>query len=1149
MSSTPPTGGRLLVEPLEARIAPTGLTAIANDPNSASDARYVTYATQPTATHLGFVQASKYLGASAPANLYAIQLTGDGSVDSTGLSTGDKLLIFNTTTGFNPSTPFLQATNKTLIGFFQDLNGDGQVQSNELVGISVTKNSSANINGDVNGDIVTNLSKDGTTVNLTSVGKPGFTLAGLSINGNVNGSILAGGNINNVTVNGTVGNVFAGTATNGAAYHLGGVNNAATGTIVDTFAAGKVGASINGLTVTAFTPGGTAHAGGGGVGAAGGSINNLTVLADTDGFNVIAGDGGGGTDTVKGGAGGQINGVTVVGVAGATTGAVINLHAGTGGADAAFKGGVGGSVFGVATNFATGFNTTTNTGTVSPDFLTQTIVVHAGDGGAGLRGGRGGDVTGSSIFSAAPAGETANAEIQVIAGNGGAAFFADQGHGGKGGNVAQVFAEDQNADITNADGSITDVTDSVLVQAGNGGAGKDGGSLSAVNLLGAQIVANAGNGGDGITSGGPGGQLQTIGILNLTNLFTHQLTLNAGHGGKGAGGAGGAGGQINGVQMLDSDLSLLAINTASDNGVLAGDGGVGGNGVGGAGGGVVNVLLTDSDIGGQLATVTVRAGVGGNGSLGGGDGGNIGAATTPVQMFGSNFSFTVTAGAGGSVLNGGAGRGGAGGSLDTVGFSSESTVDQVFVGQAVTDALGPNYTALTGAATAGAGGAGTTQGGAGGALAAVDLRTGFDIVLTAGAGGNGGSGAGGDGGGIAASAGVSLGGAVTVVAGNGALVGASAAVGGSLNGVIASAQTNIAMTAGNGGVGGAGGDIVNAGTTANPLFLDQSFTTLGEVNAPVSNFGNVTITAGNGGAGGAGAGGSITGFNGSIGLGGTTAIHAGTGSSGGGGQKFSGAGGSVTQLQLTGDNLRDLFGQQFVTIDAGDAGDASTAKRGGAGGGVDTATIYNLDVGTVVQHVAAGDGANALRRGGAGGTITEIHVGRPGDLVADIGVRSGDAFGYAPGSAGGLFAGIGGTGAKLNGINGDVTNITANAISSIVAGKTNNIHLVNLVDGITLEGGSNNAPTANADGSFNNFNTANLVGSVQNPAAAGASTFKAGDGLIAATAITSVRNFTPEAILTYGELNGATVLEFSDLREPSLAGPVVTTTIPFSYTA
>ncbi len=1145
MSSTPPPGGRLLVEPLEARIAPTNLTGLANDPNSASDPRYVTYNTAPTADHLGFDPASKYLGASAPANLYAIKMSGDGS------GNGDKLLIFNTTTGFNPNFPSLQAVDKTLIAFFQDgANGnarDGQVQAGELVGLSLTKKSAASVFGNVNGDVVTNLSKDGNTVNLTSVGKPGFAIASLQVTGNVAGNVLAGGNINNLTVGGTVGYVLAGTATNNVAYNFSGVAGATTGTISEApFPLLKPGASITGLAITALVPGRAIHAGDGGLGGVGGDVSSVTITEDTGAFNIIAGDGGFGNSAYKGGAGGNIAGVTIAGVAGTFNNQLITLHAGNGGENDEFRGGVGGSITGVATSFDA-FDPATRTGSLSADLLTQNILLHAGDGGTGLRGGRGGDVVGSSLYGAAPddgvvTAAGANAEIQVVAGHGGLPFADGQGHGGAGGNVSQVVAENLDA---NADG----FTASVLVQGGDGGAGRGGGSLSVVNLLGSRLVVNGGNGGDGVGSsaGGTGGSLDNIVIGNLTNLFTHQLTLNAGSGGSSQASSGGVGGNIDTVGMLDSDLSLLSINDGNH-----ANGGVGNGGTGGAGGSVTNVQLTNSDVGGQFANVAVRSGAGGGGHLGGGSGGDI----SSFQMFGVNFKYALTAGTGGSVTGDNAsGAGGAGGSLNTVGVSSVGNVEQIFVGSSLASALGANYAAQSGLAMAGQGGNGTTQGGAGGSLTTVDLRASYDVTLMAGSGGTGGGSAGGDGGSIATSAGVSLGGAVSALAGNGAGAGGAPTNGGSVASVIASAQTSITMTAGNGGVGGNGGDITGSGTTPNPLYLNPILIGLNAVDQTTSNFGDVLITAGAGSVSGgvAGTGGSVTVFTGSIGLGGTgdftnfathrTIITAGAGG-GGNGDTASGAGGSVSQIQLTGNNST-LGSGQVLLIDGGAAGQATAAKRGAAGGSVTNATIFNLDGGTIVQHIAAGDGASAVNKGGAGGSISDIHVGRPGDAVADIGVRSGVAYGYDPGlvggvvtRAGGLFAGVGGTGRKLTALNGDVTSITANAIASIVAGKGTTIHLANNVDDIKLEG--NLATAGNADGSFSNFATANLIGSVQNPDAPRASIFQTGDGLIAATNPTFDRNFAPEALLT---VDASGNLVFSDLRQPAET-PALLTSIP-----
>ena len=259
------------------------------------------------------------------------------------------------------------------------------------------------------------------------------------------------------------------------------------------------------------------------------------------------------------------------------------------------------------------------------------------------------------------------------------------------------------------------------------------------------------------------------------------------------------------------------------------------------------------------------------------------------------------------------------------------------------------------------------------------------------------------------------------------------------------------------------------------------------------NVGNLTVTAGNGSSqnGVAGAGGSVSGFTGFVAEGfitsdgishaGTTAITAGAGG-GGTSSTASGHGGSVDTISLTGTNAAAAITSQVVTVDAGSAGKAGNAASGRTGGSVSDVTIYNLDAGTVVQHIAAGDGAGGLRKGGAGGNVTSVHVGPPRDLTADIGIRSGVIYGYAVGGAGGIFAGIGGSGSNHSGPNGNVTDVTANAISSIVAGK-GGPQMCGTVDGIYLDGylGQLTPAAANAAGAFTNFDTANLVGSVQNP--------------------------------------------------------------------
>ena len=168
-----------------------------------------------------------------------------------------------------------------------------------------------------------------------------------------------------------------------------------------------------------------------------------------------------------------------------------------------------------------------------------------------------------------------------------------------------------------------------------------------------------------------------------------------------------------------------------------------------------------------------------------------------------------------------------------------------------------------------------------------------------------------------------------------------------------------------------------------------------------------------------------------------TTIQAGDGGST---DTVGGAGGSVSDVTI----LSGGAPQAIFTIGAGDAGNAPDGKKGAAGGSVNGVQVSNLDVGpgglpaptdltlqTIFRSVAAGNGGNASPTngvGGAGGSINGVFVS-----AHDIGIRTGAAFGYD--SAGGLFAGVGGTGLKA-GLNGSVTNIQANAIASIVAGRT-----------------------------------------------------------------------------------------------------------------
>ena len=1130
MSSTPPSGGTVFVELLEPRIAPTGLVALAGDPTGGSnitgDPRYITFNTPPNAVHPGFVPASAY-GINVP-NVFAIKLTGNGTFDAaTGLiSTGDQLDIFNAVTGFN--VPSVQANNGTVVAFFLDRNAlpggnpalAGQVFADELVGISVGKKASLTVNINVHGDIVTNLNGAGTLVSSTSVGKPSFGIGGLTMAANVFGDILSGGDIKNINLVGSVDNVLAGTATNGHAVDFSGGTAAPTGIISNVAKAGKHGANINNVTVNTLAANGRIQSGDGGLTAVGGAITNVLFNADTDAFTVQSGAGGDGTAGVIGGTGGTINTVTVVGAAATSVNVPITILGGHGGNNAAGHGGTGGMVQFLAIGADTPIDPATDMATVSADLLGQNVIVRGGDGGSGIKGGNGGVVTDSQIVGVIPddgvtGANGPNPEIQVMGGNGGVPDSADRGKGGRGGNVAQVVAE-------NRDTASTGLAASILVQGGLGGAAARGGNVSFIDLLGSILTVNGGDGGSGINKGGNGGSLNSVGIESQTGIFAHQITLNGGIGGNGTSGVGGAGGNVYNIDLPDADLTTLTINSG-----LHANGGTGGNGVGGAGGNVGadttaavvtgGVSLNNSAPSGVIGTVAVRTGVGGDGTRGGGAGGSV----DTFDLLGVDFSFSLTAGAGGNTT--GTGAGGVGGSLTNVGISNVSPVATALA----------NPTGLSGAVSSGAGGVGGGAGGLGGKggdLTGVSLNVVYNVSVVAGAAGDGPSGAG-AGGLINGGAATSLQGSTLITAGSGGLNSGSASNGGSINAFVAAAQTNIALISGNGGSGGSGGSITSCGTTDNAL-------------TGVPNVGNLTVTAGNGTSrnGVAGVGGSITGFTGSVADGGTTAITAGAGG-GGATSTASGHGGGIDTVTLTGtrdaSELINGATTQTITIDGGAGGAAGNAARGRTGGSVNAVTIYDLDTGTVVQHIAAGDGASGLRKGGAGGNVTEVHVGLPGDAVADIGIRSGAAFGYAAGDAGGIFAGVGGNGSKHLGANGIVNDITAAAISSIVAGK-DTPRLCAKVTHVDLEGFT--VLTADATGAFTNIGTANFVGSVQNPTAPGASTFKQGDGLIATADPNDLptNNFAGEAVLTVDAAGNLILVDQVEPADAPITSPAAT---------
>lgn len=370
------------------------------------------------------------------------------------------------------------------------------------------------------------------------------------------------------------------------------------------------------------------------------------------------------------------------------------------------------------------------------------------------------------------------------------------------------------------------------------------------------------------------------------------------------------------------------------------------------------------------------------------------------------------------------------------------------------------------------------------------------------------------------------------------------AAGGAVTSAYLAASKDISIFGGDGGAGGKGGSLSGVGWQKNTL---DSKGNLDGVTAPL---GNVLLEAGHGSALGrvSGAGGGIlnsAGFSSSNEIA-SVKILAGDGNGPGGGSAASGAaGGSIVNVNIFGGTAPP----EFV---AGHGGKA-TAGAGGAGGSVSSVSV---SPGIDILQLAAGNGGDGTARGGLGGSVTKVNA------FSDIGERSGKVFGFdtqTTEGAGGIFAGAGGNG-SVKGKAGNVTDITAAAISSIVAGRptsatAESVNLVNLVDRVYLRGLV--APTVEEtpSGGFSKipspallpstaypfgkpatvaFVTSNIVGSISgDPYAANANIFKTSDGpvtselslwnlgstapvdgLVAALTLGQNKNFRPQAFLT-----------------------------------
>ena len=941
----------------------------------------------------------------------------------------------------------LSGGSSAAYAFFYDVpdpltgKGDGIPTVNELTGLSLAAGTSIAVKGNIDGDVVANRDPQGNLVAGSLISDrqtiAAFSASVVGTNNGADGKIIAGGNLSNISV-GKVKVIQSGTPDYGSpdqrTYNFGGTASA-IGTL-QPFDPGVRRAGGNLVNITAASVD-YILAGPGGPGGVGGNISNVLVSADADGVLVRAGDGG---DDARGGRGGSVNQVVLSGAQNAVANAPLQVLGGDGGGiSGGSNGGAGGGVSNVWLGYE--YSSTARKSVVESVYAVKgNVLVEGGDGGAGIVAGVGGSLRGINVFADTPDQPGVAYEIIVRGGDGGEIPAAAR-TAGAGGAVSLVkvknvdlgmgLPNDRNySDVLIAGGDAS-TADGLAPGSLPTGRGAAGGSVSNPVakpgeqwLIGASFSVEGGRGSDAQSAGGKGGAVTNLSFQPFSSLYLRDLSIEGGAGGTAATGPGGAGGTISGLAVPAGDLRLFSLAAGTGGPSVSG-------GVGGPGGSISKLDVFDFDPSNPEKITTlvakIEAGNGGDGFRGGG----VGGALQNLSLFSTAASLQAVAGNGGSAIGSVRANGGAGGAVSGLAFLSERS----------TNVLAPTETLIL---RAGLGGdaRGTGGGGAGGALSRINVEVPGEISIRSGDGGKaeagGRTGAGGIVGGPRIENGLAA--ATTfrsVELTAGSAGGGPAAVGGSGGSVINavfSAPRNITVVAGegaDGNSGGAGGSLTTIG------FYGQVVAT-----APQ---GDVLLRAGNGGdasTGRSGAGGSITksaGFT-SNALANLQEVPpnflrlvAGDGGSGG---SIGGIGGSVDGLSL-------LDGYAPFSVVAGHGGDGRT---GGAGGSL--ANIASAVKG-VAYALAAGDGGDGSGgRAGLGGSVNRV------DVIGDIGIRAEKEYGFAVDGTkmGGIFAGRGGLSGSVEATAGRVTNVTAQAISSIVAGRGDSPYLVSLVDAVYLRG-------------------------------------------------------------------------------------------------
>ena len=562
----------------------------------------------------------------------------------------------------------------------------------------------------------------------------------------------------------------------------------------------------------------------------------------------------------------------------------------------------------------------------------------------------------------------------------------------------------------------------------------------------------AGQGGNGFSKGGNGGNLFGISLQYATTELSGDALLFSGSGGQSLTGAGGAGGS-EGQLYIESGQVFVA-----------GDGGIGV--IGGAGGS----LLGDTQAGLVTAQsnnldpiIILHAGSGATGITGGGNGGNI---TSWVNEFlpytgGVGGVLNYVAGNAGSAV---AGQGGTGGSVLN---DSPASFDNNLVGDIY----------LQG----GAGGNGYF-GGAGGTISNfVQLSTINEIptstTFLAGAGGNGTLGTGGTGGsisGIAASS-TGAGDLYTFNFGNAKFL--TDALDALVTTTPISYNRMVAGPGGSsaGGVGGAGGSIGGpTGYAGSPFNIDTA--------SAGANSQNV-IVAGAGGTGlsGGGHGGSIANVTADAGsASGKVVIIAGDGGAAtgaaandptsaydvanaiGGVNGAGGAGGNISNFQQslsTSTHVDLIAGNGGATPNHGTTVSSSapagyvTTDNSGVGGSITGVNVAG-SIGNAIDPTVAIKSYNNILAGQTMQQFVNSYIlGDPSGVMSDT---VGNV-GIVAGAAGRIYGGQGYPDGlpSANGINGSVANIYAENIMSMIAGNVDQVAQIQSLTNynVTITGG------------------------------------------------------------------------------------------------